>query len=285
MKTALLTSSKCNLSHYSLDREQPFSTLIMASDKTIILITGANSGIGYETVVALSKASGSYHILLGCRLVEKGQKALNDMKAAYGDSLKGTISILQIDVTDTNSIQAAKDKIEADFGKLDVLINNAGIIVYQDVDKLTALRQAFEANVFGQMMVTETLEPLLKKATKPYIIYVSSEQGSITSRLDPNFVYRQIRGEPYRMSKAALNMLAACHRYNYSEWGWKVLAFNPGWCVTNLTGEKGREMRIRGGARDPKEPANALVDIIQGKRDADIEKNAMVDVDGGVIPW
>ncbi|OTA86297.1 hypothetical protein M434DRAFT_376602 [Hypoxylon sp. CO27-5] len=257
----------------------------MASDKTIILITGANSGIGYETVVALSKLSDNYHILLGCRSVEKGHKALNDMKLAYGDSLRGTISVLQIDVTNQSSIRTAKEYIEMEFGKLDVLINNAGILIYQDVDTLTALRQIFEANVFGQMMMTETLEPLLRKATKPYVIYVSSEQGSITKRLDPNFKYRHIRGETYRMSKAALNMLAACHRYNYAEWGCKVLAFNPGWCVTNLTGEEGREMRIKGGARDAKEPAGVLADIVQGKRDADIEKNGMVDVDGGVLPW
>lgn len=80
-------------------------------------------------------------------------------------------------------------------------------------------------------------------------------------------------------------MLAACHRYNYAEWGCKVLAFNPGWCVSNLTGEKGRKMRLKMGARDPKEPAEALVDIIQGGRDDDIAKNGMVDVDGGVLPW
>ncbi|KAI1452284.1 putative short chain dehydrogenase/reductase [Annulohypoxylon moriforme] len=257
----------------------------MGSDKTVILITGANSGIGYETVLALSSASADFHILLGSRSIEKGEKALESIQLTHGDYLKGSISVLQIDVTDANSIQAAKEQIDAQFGKLDVLINNAGVIIYQQVDKLTALRRAFETNVFGQMMVTEALEPLLKKATKPYIIYVSSEQGSVTKRLDPNFEYCAIRGESYRMSKAALNMLAACHRYNYADWGCRVLAFNPGFCVTNLTGEEGREMRVKGGARNPKEPAMALVDIVQGRRDGDIEKNGMVDVDGGVLPW
>ncbi|KAI1214423.1 putative short chain dehydrogenase/reductase [Annulohypoxylon truncatum] len=257
----------------------------MASDKTIVLITGANSGIGYETVVALSSASANFHVLLGSRSMEKGQKALESLQLAHGDSLKGSISVLQIDVTDQTSIQAAKEQIDTQFGKLDVLINNAGVIVYQQVDRLAALRQSFETNVIGQVMVTETLEPLLRKAIKPYVIYVSSGQGSVTKRLDANFEHRAIRGDPYRMSKAALNMLAACHRYNYADWGCRVLAFNPGWCVTNLTGEAGREMRRKGGARDPKEPAVALVDIIQGKRDVDIEKNGMVDVDGGVLPW
>lgn len=217
--------------------------------------------------------------------MEKGQKAVKDIHSEYG-SLKGTISVLQIDITDQSSIEAAKKHIESQFGKLDILINNAGILVHQpDLDTITALRKSFETNVFAQMIITESFEPLLKKSAKPYVIYVSSEMGSITNRLDPNFKFRQIRGEPYRMSKAALNMLSACHRYNFAEWGCKVLSFNPGWCVSNLSGEKGREMRIKGGARDPKEPAKALADIALGNRDADIEKNGMVDVDGGVGPW
>ncbi|XXG96255.1 hypothetical protein Hte_002536 [Hypoxylon texense] len=257
----------------------------MASAETVILVTGGNSGIGYETVVALSNASPSLHVILGSRSLEKGQQALSNMQREQSDSPKGAISVIQIDVTDQKSIQAAKDEIETQFGKLDALINNAGLMVYQQVDTLTALRQTFEANVFGQAVVTETLEPLLKKSTKPYIVYVSSEQGSVTNRLDPNYQYRHLRGDPYRMSKAAVNMLAACHRYNYAEWGCEVLAFNPGWCVSNLTGEKGREMRLKMGARDPKEPAKALVEIIQGGRDDDIAKNGMVDVDGGVLPW
>ncbi|KAF3070577.1 3-keto-steroid reductase [Daldinia childiae] len=257
----------------------------MASNKIIILVTGASSGIGYETVAALANTSADFHILLGSRSVEKGKKALEELQSTRKSSLKGPISVIQIDVTDQKSIDAARQQIETQFGKLDVLINNAGVIIYQPVDQLTALRETFETNLFGQVMVTEALEPLLKKSANPYIIYVSSEQGSVTTRLDPEYEYRNIRGDPYRMSKAALNMLAACHRFNFAEWGCKVLAFNPGWCVSNLTGEKGREMRLKGGARDPKEPATALADIVLGKRDADIEKNGMVHLDGGILPW
>ncbi|TRX91892.1 hypothetical protein FHL15_007211 [Xylaria flabelliformis] len=257
----------------------------MAADKTVILVTGANSGIGLETVKALAATSSNFHVLLGSRSAEKGDHAVSEIRTALGDSMKGAISVLQIDVCDQNSIVAAKEQIESQFGKLDILINNAGIIVHEQVDVMTSLRRTFETNVFGQLAITETLEGLLQKSAKPYVIYVSSEQGSVTSRLDAEYKFRQIRGDHYRMSKAALNMLAACHRHNFAEWGCKVLAFNPGWCVSNLTGEKGREMRVKGGARDPKDPAIALVDIVLGKRDADIEKNGMVDLDGGLLPW
>ncbi|KAI0871213.1 putative short chain dehydrogenase/reductase [Hypoxylon argillaceum] len=257
----------------------------MASNQIVILITGANSGIGFEAVKALAATSSDFCILLGCRSVEKGQHALSEIRESLGDSVKASISVIQIDICDQKSIEAAKERIQTEFGKLDVLINNAGIIVYQKVDTITSLRQSFETNVFGPLVVTETLESLLRKSAKPYVVYVSSEQGSVSLRLDPDYKFREIRGDHYRMSKAALNMLAGCHRYNFAEWGCKVLAFNPGWCISNLTGEKGREMRIKLGARDPKDPAMALVDVVLGKRDADIEKNGMVDLDGGVLPW
>ncbi|KAK9776183.1 putative Short chain dehydrogenase [Seiridium cardinale] len=145
----------------------------------------------------------------------------------HSGSLKGSISVIQSDVVDQKPIEAAREQIQAQFGKLDVLINNTGIIVYQPAVIISALRQSFEANVFGQILVTETLEPLLKKSRTPYVIYVSSETGSITTRLDPTFKYDKLRDVPYHMSKSALNMLAAYHRHNYGEW-YKVLAYNPG---------------------------------------------------------
>ncbi|KAI0150988.1 putative short chain dehydrogenase/reductase [Pestalotiopsis sp. NC0098] len=261
----------------------------MSIDKTIVLITGASSGIGLETVVALAKESPKYHVLLGSRSVEKGQKVVDEIVAA-DPSIKDQVELIQIDVTDRKSIEAAKSTVEAKFGKLDVLVNNAGIIVYrQDVDTLTSLREHFETNTFGTAICTEVFEPLLKKSSEPRLIHVSSDQGSIATRLDKTAKWYKIRGDTYRMSKAALNMLAACHKANYEDWGCKVCAFNPGLCVTNLTGEAGRKMRIQYGARDAKDAAFALRDTIAGKRDADIEKSGLesgiIDLDGGILPW
>lgn len=257
----------------------------MICDTVLTRPLGANSGIGYETVVALAQASPKFHILLGCRSAEKGQKALDEIHSSHGSSLKGTISLLQIDISNQASILAAKQEVESKYGKLDVLINNAGIIVTRDIDTLSKLRETFETNTFGPAVVTETFEPLLKKSPSPRVIHVSSDQGSIALRLDPNGQYYQLRGTQYRMSKAALNMLAACHKVEFAEWGCKVCAFNPGFTVTNLTGEAGRAMRIKNGARDPKDAANSLVQVVMGKRDDDIEKSGIVDLDGGLKPW
>lgn len=137
-----------------------------------------------ETVVALATASPNHHVLLGSRSLEKGQKVLDDVIAA-DSSLKDRIELVQIDVTSKKSIEAAKETVETKFGKLDVLVNNAGIIVYRpDVDTLTSLREHFETNTFGTAVCTEVFEPLLKKSSNPRLIHVSSDQGSITGRLD-----------------------------------------------------------------------------------------------------
>lgn len=133
---------------------------------------GASSGIGLESVIALAQESHDFEILLGSRSVEKGKKVLDDLLSSPASSLKGGVSLLQIDVTDQKSISAAKDDVETKFGRLDVLINNAGIIVTRQTDTLTNLQETFETNVFGQTIVTESFEPLLKKSSKPRVIYV-----------------------------------------------------------------------------------------------------------------
>ncbi|KAH8897520.1 putative short chain dehydrogenase/reductase [Thozetella sp. PMI_491] len=257
----------------------------MASDKTIVLITGSNSGIGLETVVALAQASDNYHVLLCARSLEKGRDALRDIQSMYGDSLKGAISILQLDLTSRESIHAAKDEVEKTYGKLDVLVNNAAVILSPSMDLLERLRLTFETNLFGPYYLTQLLEPLLKKSATPLVVNVSSDLGSITLKLDPKTSNASTPGEPYRASKAALNMISACQRYSYKEWGCRVCSFNPGYCVSNLTGPKGREVRIATGAKPARFAADALTDIVQGKRDADFDKNGMMDAEGDLKPW
>jgi NAD(P)-dependent dehydrogenase (short-subunit alcohol dehydrogenase family) len=236
-------------------------------------------------VIALAQASADYHVILGSRSVAKGQKALGEQQAKHADSLRGSISVVQMDVTDRASIAAAKESVSSSFGRLDVLVNNAGIIVTRPDDTLTILRELFETNTFGPAIVTETFEPLLRASSRPRLAYVTSGLGSITNRLDPTQPFHDLRGDWYRMSKAALNMLAACHRHNLADFGCKVVVFDPGYCVTNLTGEEGRKMRVKMGARDARDAALALADIVLGRKDAEADKSGILDVDGNLLPW
>lgn len=223
---------------------------------------------------------------MGSRSVEKGNSALESINKEYGSSLKSTISVINIDVTDPKTIEAAKEEVASKCGRLDILINNAGLLLIDPkIPASKKLRDMFEVNVIGPNAMIETFEPLLRKSSAPLIINVSSEQGSITLRLDKTYKFSAVRGDEYRASKAALNMMTVCHRWNFEEWGCRVVSFNPGFCVTDLTGEEGRKMRIEAGARSAKDPAHALLDLVIGKRDADIAKSGIVDLDGGVHPW
>ena len=106
----------------------------------------------------------------------------------------------------------------------------------------------------------------------------------MTLKLDPTSKWSYLRGDPYRMSKAAMNMLAACHKVNFEEWGCKVYAYDPGFCLTNLTGEEGMKMRVKLGARPATDPADGLVDIIANDKPS-IGMEGMLEVDGGKHPW
>lgn len=114
------------------------------------------------------------------------------------------LTVLSYIVTDQASIKAAVSQISTDFGRLDVLINNAGIIV-RNPNFLENLRTVFETNTFGPAVVTEAFLPLLEKSRDGRLVYVSSGLGSMTMRSDPSAPYYQLPGTTYRMSKAALN--------------------------------------------------------------------------------
>jgi NAD(P)-dependent dehydrogenase (short-subunit alcohol dehydrogenase family) len=189
--------------------------------------------------------------------------------------------LLQLDVTDQKSISDAVAKVQRDFGRLDVLINNAGI-VRMAKPLINQLRETFETNTFGPAVVTEAFLPLLEKGNDVRIIYVSSDLGSINMRTDELAPYYKLDATVYRMTKAALNMLAVCHQAELKDKGIKVFAFNPGFVVTNLTGEGDRENRVKRGAGDPADSGRALLDIVNGGRDEDVGKFLHKD---GLHPW
>lgn len=197
---------------------------------------------------------------MGVRNVEKGQKALEEVQARQP---QGTLSLLSLDVSNDDSIMAAVKKVEADFGQLDVLINNAGNQVQSTFLSREELRTSFETNVFGPAILTQALVPLITASRGKKIINVSSELGSISGNARGN-------GPPYpayRMSKAALNMLTTSQSQLLQGQGVKVWSFCPGFVVTNLAGQ--RERRAAIGAESSETSAQAILDIVEGKRDAE----------------
>ncbi|KAE9367244.1 NAD(P)-binding protein [Stipitochalara longipes BDJ] len=242
----------------------------MSADKTIVLITGGNGGIGYLTAESLAASSPKYHIIICSRNQERGEKALSDLQKGKPE---GSFSLIRLDVTDHDSITAAAEQVKTEYGRLDVLINNAGIIP-KSTPLIKNLREVFETNTFGPAVITQTFTPLLEKSKDARIIYITSDLGSLTERSDPSNKYHKLPAMTYRMSKAALNMLMVCHHVELGPKGIKVWAFNPGYVVTNLsgTGEKGVQERIKNGAGDPKKSAEGIVACVDGRRDKDVGK-------------
>ncbi len=195
---------------------------------TITLITGGNRGIGLE--VSRQLIAKGHTVLLTSRDLEKGQKA-----AATIPEGPGQVFVIEMDVTNTDSINAARDDIQARFGRLDVLVNNAGIDYDRDQNVLSAdldrVRRILETNLFGVWSVTNAFLPLLRESDNPRIVNVSSEAGSIAG----------IEGwaPGYSTSKAALNALTVITAKELRREGFLVNAVCPGWIATDMGGPGG----------------------------------------------
>jgi NAD(P)-dependent dehydrogenase (short-subunit alcohol dehydrogenase family) len=204
-----------------------------SSNQTIVLITGANQGIGLASARALSSLP-TYHVLLGSRDPQKGQAAASPLQA---DGL--SVSPITIDLDSDASIQTAVEEVKSKYGRLDVLINNAAVCPYEDVPERKTFRETFETNVFGTAAVTEAFVPLLEKAEVPRVVFVSSSLGSLEQRNDPNDQFSQAICPVYRCSKAALNMLASTYHVRFNAQGWKVNIGCPGFTQTKMNNGRG----------------------------------------------
>ncbi|KAM0715176.1 hypothetical protein Q7P37_009641 [Cladosporium fusiforme] len=250
----------------------------MANSKLIALITGANSGIGLElTRQLISKSEPRWHVLLASRSAERGQAALDSLKA---ESLPGTVELVQIDVTNDESIVRAAKNASSTHGYLDVLVNNAAI-AYIGERTRESMRASFETHVIGPMRMAEEFAPLLQKSQSPYgprIINVSSRAGSISRRLDKNGMTYNSALTEYRTSKAALNMLSVNQFWEYGKLGIKTFVFCPGFTESNIASFAS----VENGAAPVAEGARPIVDIIEGKRDSD---GGSFLIAGGVAEW
>jgi NAD(P)-dependent dehydrogenase (short-subunit alcohol dehydrogenase family) len=219
-------------------------------DTTIALITGANKGIGFETARQLGARGVT--VLVGARDEARGiaaERALREgLQRGPGDGVPDVrddadVRFVPLDVTDANSVREAAEWIEKEYGRLDILVNNAGIAVGggppTETD-LEAMREVFQTNVFGVIMVTNAMLPLLRRAPAARIVNVSSEVGSIAAMTDPGSPLAQMpAGLAYPSSKTALNMITALYAKELRDTAIKVNAANPGYTATDLNGNSG----------------------------------------------
>ncbi|MFI1766113.1 SDR family NAD(P)-dependent oxidoreductase [Streptomyces sp. NPDC020800] len=227
---------------------------------TITLITGANKGIGFETARQLLAVG--HVVYLGARDVERGQQAAAALDARF----------VQLDVTDDASVHSALAAIDAAEGRLDVLVNNAGILGDGALDGPTALR-AFDTNAVGLVRVTEAALPLLRKSANPTVVTVSSSAGSFWAVTNPDRPEHALPLALYSASKAAATMLTV--QYAKAHPSIKFNAVEPGTTATDLTAAFGV-------GRTPEESARVVVRL--ATLDADGPTGTFQDEDGEV-PW
>lgn len=201
--------------------------------KRIALVTGANKGIGLE--IARQLAEAGVTVIIGSRDAGRGQAAVAELA---GQGLEATS--VQLDVTDEASIAAAATTIGARDGRLDILINNAGIFDFADAApssaSIPAVRKVLETNFVGALAVTQGMLPLLRKSAAGRIVNLSSSLGSLSVNADPSSPYFAQRYIGYNASKAALNMLTIQLTEELRDTGIVVNSVSPGFVKTDLTG-------------------------------------------------
>ena len=177
-------------------------------------------------------------VLAGARDEVQGRQAERALRDGGADA-----RFVLLDVTDAKSAQEAAGWIESEYGRLDILVNNAGIAVAggpPSQTDLDAMRQVYETNVFGVIIVTNAMLPLLRQAPAARIVNVSSEVGSITSTTDPaSPLARMPAGLAYPSSKSALNMITAMYAKELRDTPIKINAANPGYTATDLNRHSG----------------------------------------------
>ena len=202
-------------------------------DKRIALVTGANQGVGFQ--VAKELVANRVTVLAGSRNLERGEAAAREIGP-------GAIA-LQLDVTDRASIAAAAERVRKEFGRLDLLVQNAAIsntrkgsLSLQEYAKvsrasnapLDEVRAVWETNVFGVLAVYQAMLPLLRESSDARIVNVSSAVGSLTANADPASHYHAMFGPVYPASKTALNAITLAMMVEQESTGIKVNLLSPG---------------------------------------------------------
>ncbi len=211
----------------------------------IALITGANKGIGFETARQLG-AQG-LTVLLGARDKTRGEEAAQTLKNEGIDA-----QFLLLDPADAATIEAARAQVEAKFGHLDILINNAGVALSADYElsnrvSSDVLRETFELNVFGLHEVTRAFWPLLEKSEAARLVNVSSGLGSLTLLASGALDAYKPFPFAYDTSKAAVNMMTLHYANQWQGTPHRANAIHPGSVKTDMNPHG--DLTVQEGAR------------------------------------
>lgn len=202
-----------------------------------VLITGANRSIGLEITKQLSKQG--LFVYLGTRELEKGNAVVKQLSQDGFQNIKA----IQIDVTNPDSILEAKNIVEKEQGKLDILINNAGISgeFPQNASdtNIKDIQNVFDTNFFGVISVTQAFLELLKKSESPRISNITSGLGSLTLHSDPTWKYYDFKSAAYGTSKTALNAYTVALAFELKDSSFKVNAIDPGYTATDFNHHNG----------------------------------------------
>ncbi|GAA1869809.1 SDR family oxidoreductase [Myceligenerans crystallogenes] len=236
----------------------------------IALVTGANKGIGLATARRLGR-EGDHHVVVAARNADAGAEAAGKLAA---EGLHATS--LTMDVTDPASVAAAAAQVAERFGRLDVLVNNAGILPEatntspKEVLDLRMFEQTYATNVLGPVAVVEAFLPLLRKSPAGRIVNVSSAVGSLAHQTDPDSPWYGMVVPAYQSSKAALNAITIVLAKALADTPIKVTSVCPGWVQTDLapgnreqapvTPDEAADVVHRAATLDAADPSGTFID-------------------------
>ena len=223
----------------------------MNEPKQIAFITGANGGIGFESARQLAEKG--YHVIIGALNLGDGKSAAHQIVESGGSA-----SAIEIDLTDRHSIEKAAAEIKGNYGRLDVLINNAALLLdigqqpteVSDADQ----RQTFEVNYFGPFYLTQLLGQLLMESPAGRLVNMSTTVASLDQLADPDSPARDDICPAYQASKAALNVLTLVFAKQFTDSGTPAKSNSccPGWVMTDMGNE---DLPDYGEGVKPKTPA------------------------------
>ncbi|AMY06055.1 KR domain-containing protein [Staphylococcus condimenti] len=231
----------------------------------VVLITGGNKGLGYETAKELKDKG--YKVYIGSRSEDRGKKAANELG----------VNSVQIDVTDVETLRNAAHEIREAEGRLDILINNAGISGdVKKVDEVTGadVERVYDTNVFGVVRTIHMFVPLLEQSEQPVIVNVSSGLGSFGMVTDPDTQESKVNSLAYCSSKSAVTMLTV--QYAKGLPNMQVNAADPGPTNTDLVGDF---------SNNSKPASQGVVPIVKlATIDKDGPTGKFIGIDGE-MPW